>query len=47
MYSKYEGKDFIEAYLENRLTCLNFSSFQAVSIEDIESRVVCEMQRGF
>ena len=45
MYSKYGGEDFIDAYLENRLNCLNFSSYQVESIEDIESRVVCEMRR--
>lgn len=45
MYSKFEGKDFIDAYLENRLTCLNSSSFQAVSIEHIESRVVTELEK--
>ena len=45
MYSKFEGEDFIDAYLENRLTCLNSSSFQAVSVEDIESRVVTELEK--
>ena len=45
MYSKFEGKDFIDAYLENRLTCLNSSSLQAVSVENIESRVVTELEK--
>ena len=45
MYSKFEGENFIDAYLENRLTCLNSSSFQAVSVEDIESRVVTELEK--
>ena len=45
MYSKFEGENFIDAYLENRLTCLNSSSFQAVSVEDIESKVVTELEK--
>ena len=45
MYSKFEGKDFIDAYLENRLTCLNSSLLQAVSVENIESRVVTELEK--
>lgn len=44
MYSNFEGEDFIEAYLENRLNCLNSSSFQIESIEHIESRVVAELE---
>jgi len=45
IYSKFEGEDFIEAYLENRLNSLNLSSYQVEPIENIEFRVVCEMER--
>tara|TARA_Y200000002_G_scaffold354350_1_gene334538 strand:+ start:152 stop:766 length:615 start_codon:yes stop_codon:yes gene_type:complete len=45
MYSKFEGEDFIDAYLENRLTFLNSSLLQAVSVETIESKVVTELEK--